>query len=59
MVAEETGEVISSQAGYKLTCNASPEDIRIALADLYSRANHIYARARLLESKQGGQAELF
>ena len=65
MVAEETGEVISTQQGYKLTSYASRKEIRIALADLHSRVSHIIARANLLESKlddrtdSGSQSTLF
>lgn len=50
-VAEETGKVISSQDGYKLTALATDEEIQAARHDLYSRASHIRQRADRLSSE--------
>lgn len=47
-IAEETGAIISSQAGYKLTKKATRQEIEISIADLRSRAEHINARANRL-----------
>lgn len=44
-VAEATGDIISSQAGYKLASAATEEELRIAIADLESRARHMLDRA--------------
>ena len=44
-IAEETGEIISGQQGYKLASLATDDELKRALADLESRANHIMARA--------------
>lgn len=48
-IAQETGEIISSQQGYKLTEHATPEELAAAHADLVSRATKIHRRASLLE----------
>lgn len=47
-VAEQTGEIISGQKGYKLTRYATPEERNACIADLESRANHMRARAMLI-----------
>lgn len=44
-VAEETGDVISGQRGYKLARHATPKEIEAAIADLESRVLHLSARA--------------
>ena len=48
-IAQETGKIISSQRGYKLTAHATPEELQEAHADLVSRAAKIKNRANLLE----------
>jgi hypothetical protein len=45
LFAEMTGEVISSQRGYKLKSLASEDEIMASIRDLESRARHLQARA--------------
>lgn len=48
-VAEQTGEIISGQRGYRLVKFASAEEIRECIADLRSRAWHLEQRAAKYE----------
>lgn len=46
--AEETGEIISSQQGYKLAVKASADELVQAQNDLLSRSAHLRSRANRL-----------
>lgn len=48
-VAEQTGEIISGQKGYKLACEATNDELTAAQADLLSRSRHLQARADLIQ----------